>query len=66
MPITNSKEKFVHELADMYDAEHQFLEAMRKMRERATSVKLQTMLEEQYAADGRADRTPRARVRAGR
>ena len=25
MPITNSKEKFGHELAEMYDAEHQFL-----------------------------------------
>src|SRR2546421_5704094 len=46
MPITNSQEKFVHELADMYDAEHQFLEAMGKMRDRASDEKLQTMLEE--------------------
>jgi ferritin-like metal-binding protein YciE len=46
MPITNSQEKFVHELADMYDAEHQFLEAMGKMREMASDEKLQTMLEE--------------------
>jgi ferritin-like metal-binding protein YciE len=46
MPITNSKEKFVHELADMYDAEHQFLEAMGKMRKMAREPKLQTMLEE--------------------
>ena len=46
MPITNSEEKFAHELADMYDAEHQFLEAMGKMRDMATDEKLQTMLEE--------------------
>jgi ferritin-like metal-binding protein YciE len=46
MPITSSEQKFVHELADMYDAEHQFLEAMGKMREAASDAKLQTMLEE--------------------
>jgi len=49
MPITNSREKFVHELADTYDAEHQFLEAMRKMHEKATDEKLKTMLEEHMA-----------------
>ena len=46
MPITSSEEKFVHELADMYDAEHQFLEAMGQMREMATDDKLRHMLEE--------------------
>ena len=46
LPITNSKEKFVHELADMYDAEHQFLQAMGKMRDMASDQKLQTMLDE--------------------
>jgi ferritin-like metal-binding protein YciE len=46
MPITNSEEKFAHELGDMYDAEHQFLDAMGKMRDRATDEKLLTMLEE--------------------
>ena len=46
MPITTSEEKFVHELADMYDAEHQFLEAMGQMREMATDDKLRHMLEE--------------------
>ena len=46
MPITTSEEKFSHELMDMYDAEHQFLEAMGKMRENAGDPKLQTMLEE--------------------
>ena len=46
MPITNAREKFAHELADMFDAEHRFLEAMQHMREMATSEKLQTMLDE--------------------
>ncbi len=46
MPITTPQEKFAHELADMYDAEHQFLEAMAKMRQHASDEKLQTMLEE--------------------
>ena len=46
MPINTSEEKFEHELADMYDAEHQFLEAMGKMRESASDPKLQEMLEE--------------------
>jgi ferritin-like metal-binding protein YciE len=49
MPITNSREKFVHELADTYDAEHQFLEAMQMMRERASDEKLRTMLEAHMA-----------------
>ena len=49
MPITNSREKFVHELADIYDAEHQFLEAMQKMRDNAADEKLRTMLEEHMA-----------------
>jgi ferritin-like metal-binding protein YciE len=49
MPITNSREKFVHELADIYDAEHQFLEAMRKMHDNAMDEKLKTMLEEHMA-----------------
>jgi ferritin-like metal-binding protein YciE len=46
MPISSSEEKFNHELADMYDAEHRFLEAMGKMRQMASDPKLQTMLEE--------------------
>ena len=45
MPITNPREKFVHELADVYDAEHQFLEAMQKMRDNATDEKLKAMIE---------------------
>ena len=46
MPISTPQEKFAHELADMYDAEHQFLEAMGKMRSKASSEQLQTMLED--------------------
>jgi ferritin-like metal-binding protein YciE len=46
MPITTAQEKFAHELADMYDAEHQFLDAMHKMREVASDAKLQALLEE--------------------
>lgn len=46
MPITSPREKFVHELSDIYDAEHQFLEAMQKMRANATDQKLQAMLDE--------------------
>src|SRR6202140_3437538 len=49
MPITNPREKFVHELADVYDAEHQFLEAMQKMHDNASDEKLKAMLEEHMA-----------------
>ncbi len=49
MPISSPQEKFVHELADMYDAEHQFLEAMRKMSQMASDEKLKTMIEEHMA-----------------
>jgi ferritin-like metal-binding protein YciE len=49
MPITTAREKFVHELADTYDAEHQFLEAMQKMHENASDEKLRTMIEEHMA-----------------
>ena len=49
MPITTAREKFVHELADTYDAEHQFLEAMRLMHEKASDEKLRAMLEEHMA-----------------
>jgi len=45
MPISSPREKFVHELADTYDAEHQFLEAMQTMLDKATDEKLKAMLE---------------------
>lgn len=49
MPITNARDKFVHELADVYDAEHQFLDAMQTMLENATDEKLRTMIETHMA-----------------
>jgi ferritin-like metal-binding protein YciE len=45
MPISSPREKFVHELADTYDAEHQFLEAMQTMHDKATDEKLKARLE---------------------
>ena len=45
MPISSRREKFVHELADTIDAEHQFLEAMQTMHDKATDEKLKAMLE---------------------
>jgi ferritin-like metal-binding protein YciE len=44
MAITNLNEKFVHELRDIYDAEHQFLEGMQMMLQNATDAKLQNMI----------------------
>ena len=44
MPIKSMDMMFQHELGDIYDAEHQFLEGQRKMLEGATDPKLQQML----------------------
>src|SRR5437762_2265889 len=44
MPISTAQEKFVHELADLYDAEHQFLEGQRQMQQKASDEKLRTMI----------------------
>ena len=49
MSISTSKEKFVHELADLYDAEHQFLEGQKTMRQNAGDEKLRTMIMEHIA-----------------
>jgi len=46
MPIKDSREKFEHELADIYDAEHQFLEAQDMMLTNATDPKLKSLLEQ--------------------
>ena len=45
MAINNLQEKFQHGLADIYDAEHQFLEAQRRMVEQASDDNLKSMLE---------------------
>ena len=47
--IKSTREKFVHELADLYDAEHQFLAAQHHMHAKATDVKLKTMIKEHIA-----------------
>jgi len=66
MPITTPQEKFVHELADMYDAEHQFLEAMGKMREMASDQKLQTMLQDHMRqTEGQIERLREVFAEAG-
>jgi ferritin-like metal-binding protein YciE len=45
MSIGTPRDKFMHELADMYDAEHQFLEAQQKMLENASDGKLKSLIE---------------------
>lgn len=44
MTIATVGEKFAHDLADIYDAEHHFLDAQQKMYNRATNDKLKSML----------------------
>ena len=46
MPMKTTREMFVHELADLYDAEHQFLAAQHMMHSKASDVKLKTMIKE--------------------
>ncbi len=45
MKINTLDEKFAHELQDIYDAEHRFLEAQQEMMQQATSTKLQGMIQ---------------------
>lgn len=44
MAINNLNEKFMHELGDIYDAEHQFLKGQQEMLQNATSPQLQQMI----------------------
>lgn len=46
MAIDSIGKKFVHDLAEIYDAEHHFLAAQQKMTDHATSPLLQSMLSE--------------------
>lgn len=46
MSIANTQQKFVHELADLYDAEHQFLDGQRQMQQKASDERLRTMIME--------------------
>jgi ferritin-like metal-binding protein YciE len=43
--IKTAEEAFEHELADIYDAEHRFLEAQKEMSAQADDEKLRTMIE---------------------
>src|SRR5215218_414005 len=45
MPITNMQELFVHELGEIYDAEHRFLDEQVRMVHRATDGDLQRSIE---------------------
>ena len=45
MKINTLDEKFAHELQDIYDAEHRFLEAQQEMMQQAASTKLQGMIQ---------------------
>jgi ferritin-like metal-binding protein YciE len=44
VPITNTQELFLHELAEIYDAEHRFLEGQAVMVNRATDDELQSSI----------------------
>lgn len=46
MAINTLEEKFVHELGDIYDAEHRFLEAQEEMIRQASSQQLQMQIQE--------------------
>lgn len=45
MPIANTQELLLHELCELYDAEHRFLEGQVQMVHRATDSKLQRSIE---------------------
>ncbi len=46
MAIKNLNEKFLHGIGDIYDAEHQFLEAQQEMLPQANSTTVKTLLEQ--------------------
>jgi len=46
MPIKTLEEKMIHELGDIYDAEHQFLEAQQQMIGKANSNTVKMLLQE--------------------
>ncbi len=45
MPINTLEEKFAHELGDVYDAEHQFLEALQQMEQLSNDARLKGLLQ---------------------
>jgi ferritin-like metal-binding protein YciE len=46
MPIANAQELFVHELGEVYDAEHRFIEGQQEMVEHATDQDLKGAIQE--------------------
>ena len=44
MPIKNMQDKFLHELGDIYDAEHQFLKGQQEMLAAASEPTLKQMI----------------------
>ncbi len=49
MPISNAQELFVHELSELYDAEHRFTEGQQEMIEYATDEDLKSAIQEHLA-----------------
>src|ERR687885_777048 len=46
MPSADVRELFVHELGDIYDAEHRFLEGQREMAQEATDPHLEEAIQQ--------------------
>lgn len=46
MPIANTQELFIHELSEIYDAEHRFIEGQQEMVENATDESLRSAIQE--------------------
>ena len=46
MPINNAQELFVHNLSEIYDAEHQFVEGQQEMAQQASDQDLRSAIEE--------------------
>jgi ferritin-like metal-binding protein YciE len=49
MPIGDAQELFVHELGEIYDAEHRFIEGQQEMAENATDQDLKDAIQEHLA-----------------
>ena len=45
MPIANAQELFVHELGEIYDAEHRFIVGQQEMAEHATDEELKEAIQ---------------------
>ena len=52
MPIADVRELFVHELGDIYDAEHRFLEGQREMAQEATDRDLKEAIQQHIEQTG--------------